>query len=412
MLAWPPTDIPRLRLQGPAVKVYDTWSQSRITLDPDGPARMYVCGITPYDATHLGHAATYVGFDLLNRALRNAGHDVIYVQNVTDIDDPLLERARARGIPWNDIAEDEIDRFRQDMAALRVLPPAHYVGIVESIVEVTSRIEQLEAGGSIYRVGGDLYHQVFTDPSFGRTTALDQAAMTKAFAEHGGDPDRVGKKNPLDCLVWRGAREGEPSWPSPWGPGRPGWHVGCTAIAQEYLGPAFDVQGGGMDLKFPHHEMSAAIGHAIHPQRRFARSFVHTGIVAYDGEKMSKSRGNLVFVSALREQGVDPTAIRLALLRHHYRASWEWTDTEIPEALETLSQWRRAVGLGTGAAVAPVESAVLSALADDLNAPAALRIVQAWVDETLGQNMLRDNCDRSAGESIRRLVDAALGLTL
>lgn len=255
MLAWPPTDIPRLRLQGPAVKVYDTWSQSRITLDPDGPARMYVCGITPYDATHLGHAATYVGFDLLNRALRNAGHDVIYVQNVTDIDDPLLERARARGIPWNDIAEDEIDRFRQDMAALRVLPPAHYVGIVESIVEVTSRIEQLEAGGSIYRVGGDLYHQVFTDPSFGRTTALDQAAMTKAFAEHGGDPDRVGKKNPLDCLVWRGAREGEPSWPSPWGPGRPGWHVGCTAIAQEYLGPAFDVQGGGMDLKFPHHEM-------------------------------------------------------------------------------------------------------------------------------------------------------------
>ena len=377
MLAWPRLEIPRLDVHGPAVSVYDTENRSLVTLPPNDAARMYVCGITPYDSTHLGHAATYVGFDLLNRALRNAGHDVIYVQNVTDIDDPLLERAHARGIPWSDLAQRETERFRQDMTALRVLPPAHFVGVSEAVTKIISRIE-----------------------------------MLKDFAERGGDPDLRGKRDPLDCLVWRGERQGEPSWPSPWGPGRPGWHIGCTTIAQEHLGSSFDVQGGGRDLAFPHHEMSAGLGHVIHPQHRFAQTFVHAGMVAYDGEKMSKSRGNLVFVSSLRKQGVDPVAIRLALMRHHYRSSWQWTDAELPAALVTLKQWRRALALGSGAPAAPVVQAVLSALAADLDAPAAVTIVQAWVDASLGTDTVADKRDSSASMTVRRLADASLGLLL
>ena len=412
MLAWPRLEIPRLDVHGPAVSVYDTENRSLVTLPPNDAARMYVCGITPYDSTHLGHAATYVGFDLLNRALRNAGHDVIYVQNVTDIDDPLLERAHARGIPWSDLAQRETERFRQDMTALRVLPPAHFVGVSEAVTKIISRIEMLKERGSIYRVGTDLYFEVSADPSFGRVSSLDRDVMLKDFAERGGDPDRRGKRDPLDCLVWRGERQGEPSWPSPWGPGRPGWHIGCTTIAQEYLGPSFDVQGGGRDLAFPHHEMSAGLGHVIHPQHRFAQTFVHAGMVAYDGEKMSKSRGNLVFVSSLRKQGVDPVAIRLALMRHHYRSSWQWTDAELPAALVTLKQWRRALALGSGAPAAPVEQAVLSALAADLDAPAAVTILQEWVDASLGTDTVADKRDSSAPMTVRRLADASLGLLL
>lgn len=412
MLAWPRIDIPRLPMRGPAVSVHDTESRTLVTLRPVGAARMYVCGITPYDSTHLGHAATYVGFDLLNRALRNAGHEVVYVQNVTDIDDPLLERARARGIPWNDLAQREIERFRQDMTALHVLTPAHYVGVAETVTEIILRIELLQERASIYQLGTDLYFAVSTDPSFGRISSLDRETMMRDFAERGGDPDREGKRDPLDCLVWRGEREGEPSWPSPWGPGRPGWHVGCATIAKELLGPSFDVQGGGRDLIFPHHEMSAGIGHVIDPQHRFAQTFVHTGVVAYDGEKMSKSRGNLVFVSALREQGVDPVAIRLALMRHHYRSDWEWTEAELSSAIGTLRQWRRALDLGSGASATPVAQAVLSALAADLDAPAAIAILQEWVDATLGVDAVADRRDDLAARTIRSLADASLGLVL
>ncbi len=412
MLAWSQIEVPRLRVQGPAVSVHDTEGRSLVTLEPDGPARMYVCGITPYDSTHLGHAATYIAFDLLNRALHNAGHEVIYVQNVTDIDDPLLDRAAARGIPWQDIAHSETERFRHDMAALRVLPPTHYVGVVESIPEIIARIELLDERGSIYQVGSDLYFEVATDPSFGRVSSLDRESMVEVFAERGGDPERSGKRDPLDYLVWRGEREGEPSWTSPWGPGRPGWHVGCSTIAQAHLGAAFDVQGGGRDLAFPHHEMSAGIGHVSYPQHRFAQTFVHAGMVAYNGEKMSKSRGNLVFVSTLLEQGANPAAIRVAIMRHHYRSSWEWTDADLTAAQDTLSKWRRALDLGRGAPAAPVEQAVLSALAADLNAPAALVSIDEWVDATLGTDREPDTRDAGAATTVRRLMDAALGLVI
>ncbi len=412
MRAWPSPDIPTLPVPGPPVVVHDTATGAKVTTHPDGPARLYVCGITPYDATHLGHAATYVGFDLLNRAWRNAGHDVVYVQNVTDVDDPLLERATKVGTDWVELAERETELFRQDMAALRVLPPAHYIGAVEAIPLIVPLIERLEQLGAVYRVEDDLYYSVTADPDFGAVSGWDREQMLRIFPERGGDPEREGKKDPLDCVVWRGERPGEPAWESPFGRGRPGWHIECTAIAIEHLGAGFDVQGGGSDLVFPHHEMGAGHAQVADPGHPFAQAYAHAGMVAYDGEKMSKSRGNLVFVSALRRSDVDPMAIRLALLRHHYRADWEWTDDQLWAAVDALTRWRRALSLGAGAPSAPVVTEVLAALADDLDAPRAVAAVDAWVAATLGTDGLADTSDPDAAAAIHRLLDAGLGLSL
>jgi L-cysteine:1D-myo-inositol 2-amino-2-deoxy-alpha-D-glucopyranoside ligase len=413
MQSWQSAPVPSLPTAGPAVRVHDSSSGRLVTTDPHGGrARLYVCGITPYDATHLGHAATYVAFDLLNRAWRNAGLEVTYVQNVTDVDDPLLERATAVGVPWERLAERETELFRQDMTALNVLAPDHYVGAVESIPLVVEMIRAMDDHGAVYRVEDDLYHAVEADPAFGRVSGWSREQMLEVFADRGGDPDRPGKKDPLDALLWRAERPGEPAWDSPFGRGRPGWHVECAAIALEHLGTAFDVQGGGSDLVFPHHEMSAGEGQLTRPGEAFARAYVHAGMVGYDGEKMSKSRGNLVFVSHLRRAEIDPVAIRLALLRHHYREDWEWTDAELFDAVDTLDQWRRAIALGGGAPALPVVEAVLAALADDLDAPTAVAEVQAWADATIGTDRLADTADPSAGPRVRDLLDAALGLVL
>jgi L-cysteine:1D-myo-inositol 2-amino-2-deoxy-alpha-D-glucopyranoside ligase len=412
MRSWPAPEIPALPVVGPPVRLHDTATGAPVTTRPDGPARLYVCGITPYDATHLGHAATYVAFDLLNRAWRNAGHEVTYVQNVTDVDDPLLERADKVGIDWVELAERETELFRQDMTALRVLPPDHYIGAVESIPMVVELIQRLEAVGAVYRVDDDLYFSVTSDPAFGEVSGWDREQMLRVFPERGGDPDREGKKDPLDCVVWRAERPGEPSWESPFGPGRPGWHIECTAMAMRFLGAAFDVQGGGSDLVFPHHEMCAGEAQVAVPGERFAQVYAHAGMVGYDGEKMSKSRGNLVFVSHLRHSDVDPMAIRLALLRHHYRSDWEWTDALLWESVDALTEWRRALSLGAGAPAGPVVEAVLAALADDLDAPRAVAAVDAWVAATRGRDGLADTSDPDAAMTMLALLDAALGLSL
>ena len=413
MRAWSAPDVPALGVTAPPVSLHDTATGGRQVLEPEGrAARLYVCGITPYDATHMGHAATYVAFDLLHRAWRNAGHDVIYVQNVTDVDDPLLERATKVKVDWVELAERETELFRQDMTALRVIPPARYVGAVESIPLVIDLIERIEAAGAVYRVEDDLYFSVTADPAFGQESGLDRASMLEIFPERGGDPDRPGKKDPLDCVVWRGEREGEPSWESPFGPGRPGWHVECTAIAWEHLGGTLDVQGGGSDLVFPHHEMCAGHAQVATGGTPFARAYAHAGMVAYDGEKMSKSRGNLVFVSALRNSDVDPMAIRLTLLHHHYRSDWEWTDAELFDHVDMLDRWRRALALGAGAPAEPVVAGVLEALADDLDAPRAVALVDAWVNATLGTDGLADTSDPDAAVRLLPLLDAALGLSL
>ncbi len=418
MRAWPAPAVPALDVRAPQVRVHDSSTGGLVELVPDsGTARMYVCGITPYDATHLGHAATYVAFDLLNRAWRSAGHDVRYVQNVTDVDDPLLERAAATGQDWVALAEKETELFRSDMTALRVLPPDEYVGAVESIPLVVAMIERLKETGSVYTVpseagDGDLYFSVSADPDFGAVSGWDRDQMLRIFPERGGDPDRPGKKDPLDCLLWQGEnleeRPDDPAWDSSLGRGRPGWHIECSAIAREHLGDAFDVQGGGSDLVFPHHEMSASEAQVAAPGKPFARAYVHAGMVALDGEKMSKSKGNLELVSRLREQNAEPVAIRLALLAHHYRSDWEWTGADLERAEALLARLRTAVRTSEGAPTDACVATVLDALANDLNAPRAVRALHEWAEATL------DGVDGEdgAGARIAVLADAALGLKL
>jgi L-cysteine:1D-myo-inositol 2-amino-2-deoxy-alpha-D-glucopyranoside ligase len=394
------------------VQAFDTRRQQLVPIGPaSGEARLYVCGITPYDATHIGHANTYVTFDLLNRIWRDAGLEVNYVQNVTDVDDPLLERARATGQDWAQLAEEQTDLYREDMAALNVLPPTALVGAVEAIPRIVAMIEELQHRGAVYPVDDpqfpDLYFAQDSDPDFGSLAKLPEADALDVFAERGGDPKRPGKKAALDCLVWRLAREDEPSWPSGFGPGRPGWHIECTAIALDLLGPDFDVQGGGTDLVFPHHEMSAGHGR-VATDREFAAAYLHSGMVALDGEKMSKSRGNLVFVSRLRQSGVDPMAIRLALLAHHYRDDWEWSDEVLAAAQDRLQRWREAVRQDSGVNAAEVVIQMRAALTLDLDAPTALAAVDAWAGATLAM----DTDDTDAPRLVRDACDALLGVTL
>jgi L-cysteine:1D-myo-inositol 2-amino-2-deoxy-alpha-D-glucopyranoside ligase len=408
MQSWSAPSVPTLPLRGPAVSVHDTASGAAALTDPGPEARLYVCGITPYDATHLGHAATFVGFDLLHRAWRNAGHSVHYVQNVTDVDDPLLERAARDGVDWAVLAEREIALFRGDMTALRVLPPRHYVGVVESIALVIGEVEALSAAGATYVLDGDVYQAVAEYPGLGAVSRLSREEMLPLFAERGGDPGRAGKQDPLDPLIWRAERPGEPAWDSPWGRGRPGWHIECAAIARAHLGTGFDVQAGGNDLRFPHHEMSAIHAEAAHPGESFAHAYVHAGMVGYAGQKMSKSLGNLVLVSRLTAAGEDPMAIRLALSTRHYREDWEWTDDLLIDATKQLATWREATARPAGAESEPALTGVLARLADDLDAPGAVRVVQEWAESTLAGAA----DEPGAPQAVRSVIDAALGIAL
>jgi len=413
VLSWPAPLLPTLPGTGPALKVHDTALDEVVATSPDRTARMYVCGITPYDATHLGHAATYLAFDLINRVWRDAGHAVHYVQNVTDIDDPLLERATRDGEDWVVLAMRETALFREDMTALRVLPPEDYVGAVEAIPRIVGYIEHLLDAGLAYVLDdgtGDVYHDVSQAPGFGGESGYDDATMLRFFAERGGDPDRPGKRQPLDPMLWRGARPGEPSWPGPRGTeGRPGWHIECAAIALDTIGMGFDVQGGGSDLVFPHHEYSAVHAEALTATKPFARAYVHAAMIGLDGEKMSKSRGNLVFVSKLRGEGVDPMAIRLALLSGHYRTDRAWTPALLRQAQERLGTWRRAVAQESGAPAAPVLHGLRERLTDDLDSPGAIAVVDAWAAATLAGAGEREE---QAPTIVCDAVDALLGVAL
>ncbi|MFC1412671.1 cysteine--1-D-myo-inosityl 2-amino-2-deoxy-alpha-D-glucopyranoside ligase [Streptacidiphilus sp. N1-12] len=408
MYAWPATDVPALPGQGSPLRIFDTSAGAVRTTEPGPTARLYVCGITPYDATHLGHAATYNAFDLVQRVWRDAGHEVVYVQNVTDVDDPLLERAAATGQDWTELAERETALFREDMTALRMLPPAHYIGAVEAIPSIVPLIKDLLASGAAYELDGDIYFSVESDPHFGEVSRLDGEQMLRFFGERGGDPDRPGKKHRLDPLLWLAARPDEPAWDTEIGHGRPGWHIECVAIALEHLGMEFDIQGGGSDLAFPHHEMGASHAQVLTKIRPFARAYVHAGMVALDGEKMSKSRGNLVFVSRLRRDGVDPAAIRLALLGHHYRSDWEWSDADLLRAQHRLARWRAAVSRPDGPDAAATLAEVRAALSDDLDAPRALAVIDAWAAKAEDQG----GSDTGAPGVISRTVDALLGVAL
>jgi L-cysteine:1D-myo-inositol 2-amino-2-deoxy-alpha-D-glucopyranoside ligase len=375
-------------------------------------ASMYVCGITPYDATHLGHAATMITFDLVNRMWADAGLTVQYVQNVTDIDDPLLERAERDGEDWKVLAMRETALFREDMEALRIVPPQHYVGAVESIPAIAARIVALLQTGAAYRmVDGtqDVYFDLSAAPAFGYESNLDRERMLVLSAERGGDPQRHGKRDPLDPLLWRGVRPGEPAWDGgPLGPGRPGWHIECAVIALSLLGQTIDVQGGGNDLLFPHHECSAAHAEVLSGEAPFAAHYVHAGMIGLNGEKMSKSRGNLVFASRLRADGVDPMAVRLALMSEHYRLDRPWTDELLKTAENRLARWRSAASAPAGPNGLTLVSGVRERLANDLDTPATLALIDAWADDAL--TWLGN--DTTAPALMASAVDRLLGVRL
>lgn len=449
MDAWRGAEVPVLPGRAVEPRLYDTATGELVIAATGHKASLYACGITPYDATHMGHAATYTAWDLLIRAWLDAGHEVTYAQNVTDVDDPLLERADRDGEDWRELALRETEQYRQDMAALRVLPPAHLIGAVEALPLIDRFAERLVARGALYDLDGDIYFARGADALFGSlagpasATGLSVEQMTELSAERGGDPARPGKKDPLDALVWRSERPGEPAWDSRFGRGRPGWHVECAAIAAEYLGISFDVQAGGKDLIFPHHELTASHARvacapsAPGPEDRiFARLYAHSGMVAYQGAKMSKSLGNLVFVSRLRETGIDPMAIRLALLAHHYRSDWEWTDATLADAQSRLSRWRSATSPAPPTSAVPdpaspaptvaafpsapplpealsataVLQAVRARIADDLDAPGALAAIDAWADAAL--TAPPGSVTPDAARLIRDTADALLGISL
>jgi L-cysteine:1D-myo-inositol 2-amino-2-deoxy-alpha-D-glucopyranoside ligase len=416
VLSWPAPPVPTLPGAGPPLSLHDTSRGEVVPVRPEGTARMYVCGITPYDATHLGHAATYLAFDLVNRVWRDAGHAVRYVQNVTDIDDPLLERAQRDGEDWIVLGMRETALFREDMTALRVLPPDDYIGAVEAIPRIVAKIEELLDDGVAYALDdgtGDVYHDVSKAPRFGTESRYDEETMLGFFAERGGDPDRAGKRNRLDPLLWRGQRPGEPSWRGPRGTaGRPGWHIECATIALDTIGMGFDVQGGGSDLIFPHHEFSAVHAEALADTGRFARAYVHAAMIGLDGEKMSKSRGNLVFVSRLRGDGVDPMAVRLALLSGHYRTDRAWTADLLRTAQERLATWRQAVALPAGPPAVPVLQSVRERLADDLDSPGAIACVDQWARAALAGGDGGRHLEEGAPALVRDTVDALLGVRL
>ena len=438
MDSWRRPSLPQLPGRGPEPRLRDTATGEIRPAAGDlgsGPATIYACGITPYDAAHIGHAATFTAWDLLVRAWLDAGRPVTYIQNVTDVDDPLLERAERDGEDWRDLAAREIQLFRGDMEALRLIPPAQLVGAVEAIPVIERFAERLAERGALYELDGDTYFARSADPGFGALAGpgtlpdLTLPQMLELSAERGGDPDRPGKKDPLDVVVWRAQRPGEPAWNSRFGRGRPGWHVECAAIATDHLGPAFDVQAGGYDLVFPHHEMSAShtrVAFAGHPGHVFARSYAHAGMVGLNGEKMSKSLGNLVFVSRLVADGEDPMAVRLALLAHHYREDWEWTAGGLAEARARLARWRSAAavardGLAPHGSAAATLAGIRARLADDLDAPGALAVVDRWAAAISSAEQVRAGslptgraapADTADGTLVRDAVDALLGVAL
>jgi L-cysteine:1D-myo-inositol 2-amino-2-deoxy-alpha-D-glucopyranoside ligase len=395
----------------PPLVLTDTATHEKKALPKKSVYRMYVCGITPYDATHLGHAATYLTFDLMNRYLRATGAEVLYVQNITDIDDPLLERANRDGVDWSELAHQQIDLFKGDMVDLRVIPPAHYIGAVEAIPLVVEAISDLQEQSSIYPVDTDYYFSVKSDSKFGSRSNLSQAQMLDIFSRRGGDPDRVGKQDPLDCLVWMSQRVNEPGWDSNLGKGRPGWHIECTAIALEYLQPSdqeetlIDIQGGGSDLIFPHHEMCATQAQVI-SGKELASTYVHAGMIGLDGEKMSKSKGNLVFVSRLVASGVDPMAIRWALMSDHYRSDRMWSDAVLHKAQGELDRLKLALSKSDSAPTEDLINSILRALSDDLDTTLVLSKLDVWASSTI------EGSQGGNSDDLRNVLDALLGLKL
>lgn len=413
MKSWPEVYIPSIdsKFRIPNLNLFNSASRKVEEVPRKKNYRIYVCGITPYDSTHLGHAATYLSFDLINRYLKATKSEVLFVENITDIDDPLLERATRDGVDWMELAHSQIELFRTDMTSLRVIPPQFYIGAVEAIGLVTEKIEDLRKAGAIYAVEKDLYFRVHSDPDFGSRSHLSRDEELKIFSERGGDPDRVGKEDQLDSLVWLSKRENEPGWPSIHGEGRPGWHIECCTIALGYLNPdpqeefLIDIQGGGNDLIFPHHEMSAAQAR-VSTGKDFARLFVHTGMIGLDGQKMSKSLGNLVFVSTLMQSGVHPMIIRTALLMQNYSVNRMWSEDLLNRAKDFTSELTMRLSQSECAPTDEVIQGIINALSSNLDTETVFQILQQWLSQCQG-----GVTGGNPGE-LSRALDTFLGLAI
>ncbi len=374
------------------MRLFETSRGLVVPFAPGPTVTMYTCGITPYDAAHLGHAATYLTYDILQRRLRDLGHVTQCVRNVTDVDDDILRKARELGVNYLDLAAEEMARFDADMKALGLLTAWSEPRATSAIPDILGFIGMVLDSGHAYQAGGGVYFSVASFEHFGAVSHLDRATMLKLAEENGGHPDDPNKRDPLDFILWQPSAPGEPAWESLWGPGRPGWHIECSALAMRELGTTIDLHGGGSDLIFPHHECEAAQSEAATGQP-FVRHWMHVGLVRLGGTKMSKSLRNLVFVSDLLKDW-EPAVIRLAIIGHHYRGAWDWDDRCLEEAAARLDAWQ---GAGSGSdSNGEVLEAVRAALDDDLDTPAAL----AAVDE--------------AAASGRNVVAAAalLGVTL
>ena len=404
---WPKVYLPPINdLKFPPLKLHDSYS-GLYEYSKSGKFRMYVCGITPYDSTHLGHAATYLSFDLINRYQQLANLQVSFIENVTDVDDPLLERAKRDGQDWQVLANSQVDLFISDMTALRILPPSQLVKVTDSLDLVESFIDKLDRNGHIYQIDGDFYFSVDKYLDF---LPIPLAEAISVFAERGGDPDKEGKRHPLDAVVWSANKDGEPGWNSKYGFGRPGWHIECTAIACEFLDndekdPVIQLQGGGSDLVFPHHFMSAQIVKAA-LGRDFAESYIHAGMICLDGEKMSKSKGNLIFVSKLIQEGVDPMVIRWALLSGHYQQDREWSTQLLARAKDEVMLVRSALSRSETADASSLVNNLIKDLSDNLNTPKALSEIVDW--------SLESNKISTSNHSglVSRAIDSLLGLAL
>ena len=355
------------------LRLYDTASEAVIPFEPplDRPVLMYTCGITPYDSTHLGHASTFLVYDVLIRRLVDMGHEVRCVRNVTDIDDPLFAKARQLGVHYLDLAAGEEARFKRDMEALNVLPCYSEPRASSAIPDIRGFIGMVLDRGHAYVAGGSVYFDVSSFPKFGSVSHYDEATMLDYAAQRGGNLDDPNKRNPLDFVLWHPSAPDEPAWDTMWGPGRPGWHIECSALALRELGTTIDLHGGGADLIFPHHECERAQSEAATGEP-FVRHWMHAPLISMNGEKMSKSLGNLVFIDRLRTEW-DPRAIRMGITAHHYRTPWSWSDELMPDAAERLARWLAAGGPTPGSLMAVVRAA----LDDDLDTPRAFAAIDA-----------------------------------
>jgi L-cysteine:1D-myo-inositol 2-amino-2-deoxy-alpha-D-glucopyranoside ligase len=378
------------------LRLYDTARREIVPFNPPHTVRMYVCGITPYDSTHLGHAAQFLTYDLLIRRLEELGHEVRMVRNITDVDDSILPKARELGVPYLDLAAAETARFRSDMAALEMRPPVAEPRATEAVPQIIDCVGRLLDKGNAYISGGSVYFDVSTFPDFGKLSHYPEERMIKLARSRGGNPDDPHRRAPLDFVLWQPSLTDEPAWRAPFGAGRPGWHIECSCMVLHEHGSTVDLHGGGTDLIFPHHECEIAQSESLTGEP-LSRHWMHSAMVNYEGEKMSKSLGNLVFVSDLLKVA-DPRAIRLALIRHHYRSGFEWYDTDLDEAVALLHRLLAAASKPDGPDPTAFADRVRDAIDSDLDAPRALEAL-----DDLASAILSGGSDTRAPEVLREL---------